>query len=119
MFNDILEHMGRELMTAIASDLSDPATQAQLRRNIDATASRVLGIDVRSTMIRPFWDRIVDQASNEMKAQAVDFAGLAISDPPQSVDAAAEVVREAVNEKVNSMADLLKKKLETRQQAKQ
>lgn len=111
MFNDLLHDLSDELVGAIAADIADPANRAQLRRNVDAMASRALGIDVTSPLISKFWGRIVEKAEEEIMAAAVPFVQIAVSDPPQSVDVAAEVLKESASTKIDSMAEKLKQKL--------
>lgn len=112
MFGSMLQDMADEFIGAVAQDLSDPAIQAQLRREIDSMASRILGVDVRHNPIAArIWNEVVKNAKGEMDG-VIQFAGLAISSPPDSVDTAASVLKDGINEKIGGLADVLKKKLE-------
>lgn len=95
------------LRSALAQDINNPAIQAELRRQTDYAASRMLGIDVTNQFVKPYWDSIY----NDSMRSVMDFVGIAESDPPHSIDEAADMLKEQAAETVDSLADALRKRL--------
>lgn len=99
MLNDILNM----LEDAIKRDLADPAIRAQLRRNLEHQASMRLGIDVRGPLVRSYWDKWYNTAERE----ALDFIGVAETDP----DETGKYIKEQAGEKVDTFVSALKHRL--------
>lgn len=113
-FIDLLDGIVDDVVTAATEDLADPDVRSSLKQQLDKKASRMLGIDVNMPLVRPFWEKF----TGGMYDQLLSFAGVAVSDPPESVDVAAEYVKEKAattyektNVKVDSIADQLKQRL--------
>lgn len=99
MFNQV---MGL-LEEAVKQDLANPAIRAQLRRNLEHQASLRLGIDVRGPLVKSYWDKWYDAAERE----ALDFIGVAETDP----DEAGKFIKEQAGEKVDTFVSALKHRL--------
>lgn len=106
-FDDLAD----QVIEAIIADAANPDIRASIQNQLDRFASGLIGRDVNSPLIKPFWNNICENAVQYIEEQVTDFMGVAISDPPDSVDGAASLVKEEVNTKVDSIADRLKKKL--------
>ena len=106
-FDDLAD----QVIEAIVADAANPDIRANIQNQLDQIASRVIGRDVNSPLIKPFWNNICETAVRYIEEQVTDFISVAVSDPPDSVDGAASFVKEEVNTKVDSIADRLKKKL--------
>lgn len=113
-FIDLLDGIVDDVVMAATKDLTDPDVRSSLKQQLDKKASSLLGIDVNMPLVRPFWEKF----TNGTYEQLLAFAGVAVSDPPESVDVAAEYVKEKAattyentNVKVDSIADQLKRRL--------
>ena len=108
MFKEQFDSLADEFVEAIISDFADPEFREGFRHQVDAIVSRKLGIDVNSVLVKPFWDKLYNQGIEQLKP----LVGLVVSDPPDSIDVSASVIKEEVGEKIDSVADKLKKRLE-------
>jgi len=114
VFNRILD----EIMVAASYDLQDPDTQRELKRRIDLYMSSILGIDISSPLVKPFWDKFTSGLYDEI----MGFAGFTVSSPPKSVDVANEYLKEKVDKlytnttsKIDTVTEELKKRLQEKQ----
>lgn len=111
----MLQALLEPLRRALEQDINNPAVQAELRRQTDYAASRVLGIDVTNQFVKPYWDNVY----NETMASVRDFVGIAESNPPDSVNEAAGLLKERANGTVDSLADALRKRLASKSSPKE
>lgn len=82
-----------------------------LRREAENMLSG-FGFDVvKNPMARMAWEGILNKFNPEIRG----FVGLLISEPPKSVDAGCEVVREELGSRVSSFGEKLKKKMNKEQ----
>lgn len=111
---DQFDALADEFISAIVSDLSDPEIRESVRYRVDQIASSLIGRDVNSPLIKPFWNKILEQGVE----QIAPFVGIIKSDPPDSVEGTAEILKEEFNSKVDTMADKLKRRLAEKKEAK-
>ena len=71
-------------------------------------------------MLRMIASDYIDKGLDYIKAKATPFfKDVVLSDPPESVDASATVVKDVVNNKVDTIADRIKKELENKKREKE
>lgn len=110
---DICDQIAEEVISAAAKDLANPEVQAAVRYQLDRMGTKLIGVDVNMPIVRPFWDRII----SGVQEQAMSFMSVAVSDPPDSVDIAANLIKEETSGKVDDYASKLKQRLmEAKQQ---
>ena len=70
-------------------------------------------------MLRMLASEYVDKAIRYAANKASPFFNeIVLSDPPESVDASASVVKEMMNDKVDSLAERIKKEIKRKKEAK-
>lgn len=113
-FANIAGSIADSVIEAAVQDLTDPEVRAMIKQRIEASISRVVGIDVNMPLVRPFWNRFTEDIYDQVFA----FAQFAKSDPPDSVKVASDFIKEKtnkfnaqVNTKIDSMTDELTKRL--------
>ena len=109
--DDFLDNIIDEVVEAIKQDLSDPLVISNLRDKIDDTVSCVTGINVRNPFIYPYYQSVF----NQYQQSFLEILGIAVSNPPESIDTTKEFIKEEVSEKVDTFADKLKKKLASKE----
>ena len=109
LLEDMLLEFVDEFKKAAAYDLSNPDTIGYLKDEFDTLVSRVLGINVRNPFIASYYNSFMESIFSDV----VDILGITISNPPESVDTTKEFIKEEVNERVDSFAERLKKRLDT------
>lgn len=83
-------------------------------------AEKVIFRGRQNPMLRMLASDYVDKGLDYVKAKATPFfKDIVLSDPPESVDASATVLKDAVNNKVDSIADRIKKELENKKKKKE
>ena len=87
-FDDLAD----QVIEAIVADAANPDIRANIQNQLDQIASRVIGRDVNSPLIKPFWNNICETAVRYIEEQVTDFMSVAVSDTPDSVDGAASFV---------------------------
>ena len=95
------------LIEAAASDLSRPETKKVLRENLDNTISNLLGINVQNPLVRPIYEQFINNKFNDI----YELLGVVVSNPPESIDESAAILKEETNSKINSFRDKLKQRL--------
>lgn len=108
MFDELLDNIVDEVVNAVKQDLMDPLTITQLRDKFDDMVICLSGVNIRHPFIYPYYQKCVQQ----YQQQFIELLGLAVSDPPNSIDTSREFIKEEINSKVDSFADKLKKKLQ-------
>src|SRR5574344_1808823 len=113
-FIGLCDELADEFIEAAVKDCTNPETQQMLKDAVSNKASQVLGVNVNTLFIRPFYEKGLDF----VLSNALDFVGLAIASPPGSVDAARDVLKETITEahaktdaKIDSLSEKLKQKL--------
>ena len=101
------DNLADEFLAALVHDFSDPVVQKQLMREIDGVIN-----NIQNPMIRMLVSQYKGQALDYIANKAAPFfQNVVMSDPPESVDASATVVKEVVSEKVDSLADRIKREI--------
>lgn len=113
-----LEAFGNELIEAAVSDLSRPETIAAIKDRAIVLASALVGRNLNNAFTRPFIEAWIDQKIDAYRDTFMKHVGLALSDPPVSVDIAADVVKEEMGTKVDAFAEKLKARLAEKQSQK-
>ena len=107
MITEILDDVANSVIESVTQDLSNPETIAMLRESLDEAVIRITGINIRNPFIYPHYTKMIEQ----YQEQLLELVGIAVSNPPESIDTTAEVIKEEVGNKVDSLADKLKKRL--------
>lgn len=100
-----------EFKKAAAHDLSDPNTIGYLKDEFDTMVSNLLGINVRNPFISSYYNSFIESIFSDV----VSVLGITISNPPISIDETKEFIKEEVNNKVDSFAERLKKRLDNKE----
>ena len=108
MFNlSFFDQVADEFIQAMVHDLRDPITQKQLLREINGLINRI-----ENPIVRMF---AADYAEKLTKQAIEKFAPLindvVLSNPPESIDVSAKVVKETLDDKINSFAEKIKQEL--------
>jgi hypothetical protein len=113
-FVDLLDDLADQFVEAAIMDFSDEETRELVNTVVDQRVSKLLGINVNTPFIKPFYSK----GKEFVVGNALDFVGLAASSPPESVDAARDVLKENLDEahaktntKIDSLSEKLKQKL--------
>ena len=115
MFNlQIFDRLADEFIAALVHDFSDPVLQKQLMREVSDLVNRIQNPIVRM-VASEYVDKAVKYAANKVSPF---FNDVVVSDPPESVDVSASVLKETVNKKVDSLADRIKEELEKKKKNK-
>lgn len=110
----VFDRLADEFISALVHDFSDPVLQKQLMREISNVINRI-----QNPILRMVASEYVDKAVKYAAKEASPFFNNVIaSDPPESVDVSANVVKDVVNKKVDSLADRIKKELEKKKNNK-
>ena len=107
MFDELFDSIVDEVIEAITSDLSNPDTVTMLRDIIDDTVIRVTGVNVKNPLIYPYYKKFIDKYESNL----LEVLDLTVSDPPYSVDAVGDTVKEEVTEKIDTFTSKLKKRI--------
>jgi hypothetical protein len=99
-----------ECKKAAVHDLSNPDTIAYLKDEFDTMISKLLGINVRNPFISSYYNSFVESIFSTV----VEVLGVTVSNPPESIDDTKDFIKEEVNNKVDSFAERLKKRLDTK-----
>lgn len=106
-----LEEIGNQFIEAAVSDFSRPETVQAIKDSAITIASRITGYNLNTALLRPIIESAMDKKIDQAKGYVMQHVGLALSNPPDSIDATAEVVKEEVGSKVDAFAEKLKAKM--------
>ena len=107
MFEEMFESIVDEVVSSLQKDLNNPETIEVLRETLDDTVIRITGINIRNPFIYPHYSKVIEKYQDSV----LELLGLAVSNPPESIDTTAEFLKEEVNNKVDSLANRLKQRL--------
>ena len=96
---------------AAASDLSRPETKKALREHLDVFVSRLLGININNPFVKPVYEQLIKDRFNNL----YELMGVVVSDPPNSIDESASMIKEEANTKIDDFKERLKKRLNKEQ----
>jgi hypothetical protein len=96
-----LEEIGNQFIEAAVSDFSRPETVQAIKDSAITIASRITGYNLNTALLRPIIESAMDKKIDQAKGYVMQHVGLALSNPPDSIDATAEVVKEEVGGKVS------------------
>lgn len=106
-----LEAFGNEFIDALMTDISHPKFRSTIRDIVRNRVSSATGFNLNSAFLRPRFDNFYD----DIEEYVLQNIGIVMSNPPESVDASAEVMKEVVTEKIDSFADRIKAKMKSKE----
>lgn len=114
-FIRFFDDLADEFLAALVHDFRDPVIQKHLLRQIHGMVN-----SIQNPMLRMLALDYVEKGLDYVKEKATPFfKEVVLSDPPDSVDASATVVKDVVNNKVDSFAERIKKELENQKRKKE
>lgn len=111
---DIFNRMADEFIMALIHDFKDPTTQKQLIREIHAFINNIPNPMMRM-LVSEYADNMIRYAAN---MASPFFNEVVLSDPPESIDASATVIKEAMSERIDSLAERIKKEIQLKKETK-
>lgn len=106
-----LETFGNEFIDALVTDISHPKFRSTIRDIVRNRVSSATGFNLNSAFLRPRFDSFYD----DIEEYVLQNIGIVMSNPPESIDASAEVMKEVVTEKIDSFADRIKAKMKSKE----
>lgn len=111
---DFFNRLADEFIAALVHDFKDPVIQKQLIRELTGVIN-----NIQNPMMRMIASEYMDKAIRYAANKASPFLNnVVLSDPPESIDASAKVVKEMMSEKVDSIAERIKKEIQKKKEAK-
>lgn len=106
-----LEAFGNEFIDALMTDISHPKFRSTIKDIVRNRVSSATGFNLNSAFLRPRFDSFYD----DIEEYVLQNIGIVMSNPPESIDASAEVMKEVVTEKIDSFADRIKAKMKSKE----
>lgn len=105
---EFFSNLADEFIVALVLDFKNPTLQKQLIREIYGLINRI-----ENPIIRMFANDYVEKLIEEIKNQSKPFIqDVVLSDPPNSIDVSNKVIKETINNKLDSLTERIKKELE-------
>lgn len=103
-FNNLVD----EFIISLVMDFKNPVIQKQLLREINALVNQI-----ENPIIRTIASNYVEEAIEYIKNKTAPFIqDVVLSDPPKSIDVSSKVIKETIDNKIDSITEKIKKELE-------
>lgn len=105
---EFFDNLAEEFIMALIFDLKNPVFQKQLLREVNAVINQI-----ENPVVRMFASGYVEKAMEYIKDKSSSFIqDVVLSDPPKSIDVSNQVIKETINNKLDSLSERIKKELE-------